>query len=243
MIEFSVWSIYGLRVARGVTADPTCHCGLAGAKGNPATGPGCGAQNNSNIRRIPLYHMETPMPAIDPAPALRSLISAIPDDRLREFVLEVLLDCLTAATTPATPAARRRPRGRPRKQRPTGRPRGRPRKAATADTAPKPATRRRRDPARLAAQRERDARIKRERRAMARTTRQATFPTATAATTPRPQPHRPSSHRRKRCGRTPRCCSRKRPGVPSPSSWGPITPWRWTATAPTHCRPASRKRP
>jgi len=30
-------------------------------------------------------------PAIDPAPALRSLIAAIPNDRLREFTLEILL--------------------------------------------------------------------------------------------------------------------------------------------------------
>jgi hypothetical protein len=99
--------------------------------------------------------------AIDPAPALRSLIAAIPDERLREFVLEVLLAGLPAAPAsarakaPATPApAAKRPRGWPR-----GRPRG-PRKPA--DKA-----------ARLVAQRRRDAEKKRAARAAARSARQA----------------------------------------------------------------------
>ena len=35
-------------------------------------------------------------PAINPAAALWSLIAALPDDRLREFVLEMLLVSLTA---------------------------------------------------------------------------------------------------------------------------------------------------
>jgi len=71
-------------------------------------------------------------PAIDPAPALRSLIAAIPDDRLREFALEILLVTLTAKVpiaraapamaTPSVPG--KRPRGWSR-----GRPRG-PRKSA-----------------------------------------------------------------------------------------------------------------
>ena len=96
------------------------------------------------------------MPVVDPAPALRSLISAMPDDRLREFVLEVLLAGLTAAPAsarakaPATPApAAKRSRGWPR-----GRPRGR---RKPADKA-----------ARLTAQRRRDAEKKREQRAAAR---------------------------------------------------------------------------
>jgi hypothetical protein len=99
---------------------------------------------------------------VDPTPALRSVIAAIPDDRLREFVLEVLLAGLTAAPAsvrakaPATltPQAGTRPRGWPR-----GRPRG-PRKPA--DKA-----------ARLVAQRRRDAEKKRAARAAARAARQA----------------------------------------------------------------------
>jgi hypothetical protein len=38
---------------------------------------------------------------IDPAPALRSLLAAIPDDRLRELTLEILLASLTAAPASA----------------------------------------------------------------------------------------------------------------------------------------------
>jgi hypothetical protein len=63
--------------------------------------------------------MEVPMrqSSINPTPALRSLIAAIPDNRLRELVLEMLLASLTAnAPAPATtmPAPAKRPRGRPR---------------------------------------------------------------------------------------------------------------------------------
>jgi hypothetical protein len=98
---------------------------------------------------------------VDPAPALRSLLAAIPDDRLREFTLEILLASLTAKALPAkalptpTPAATaKRSRGWPR-----GRKRG-PRKPA--DKA-----------ARLVAQRRRDAEKKRAARASARAARQA----------------------------------------------------------------------
>jgi hypothetical protein len=94
---------------------------------------------------------------IDPAVALRSLIAAIPDDRLREFTLEILLATLTAKEPPtkALPApAAKRPRGWPR-----GRPRG-PRNPA--DKA-----------ARLIGQRRRDAEKKRAARAAARAARQA----------------------------------------------------------------------
>jgi hypothetical protein len=91
-------------------------------------------------------------PAIDPAPALRSLIAALPDDRLREFVLEMLLANLTAkAPAPATtmPAPAKRPRGRPRG----------PRKSTLAVAAADE---------KLAQQRQRDAALKREKRAAAR---------------------------------------------------------------------------
>ena len=69
---------------------------------------------------------------IDPAPALRLLIAAVPGDRLRDLVLELLLHgapagasaILAPATTAATdPAPAKRPRGWPK-----GVPRG-PRKA------------------------------------------------------------------------------------------------------------------
>jgi hypothetical protein len=89
-------------------------------------------------------------PSIDPAPALRSLIAAIPDDRLREFALEILLAGLTARTqVTKSPAIATLVAKRPR-----GWPRG-PRKAA--DKA-----------AKLVAQRRRDAEKKREKRAAAR---------------------------------------------------------------------------
>jgi hypothetical protein len=60
-------------------------------------------------------------PAIDPAPALRSLIAAIPDDRLRELVLEILTAPARVTKPPAIVAKRfggwplGKKRGRPRK--------------------------------------------------------------------------------------------------------------------------------
>jgi hypothetical protein len=92
-------------------------------------------------------------PAIDPVPALRSLIAALPDDRLRAFVLEELLATLTTATAPAArddangrkrPSALRKRRldtpapatsaGAGKRGWPRGRPRG-PRKATLAAAA------------------------------------------------------------------------------------------------------------
>jgi hypothetical protein len=84
------------------------------------------------------------------------LIAALPDERLREFVLEILLASLTEkAPAPATtmPAPAKRPRGRPRG----------PRKSTMVAKA---------SDAKLA-QRQRDAALKREKRAAARAARQA----------------------------------------------------------------------
>jgi hypothetical protein len=91
------------------------------------------------------------------------LIAAIPDDRLREFVLEILLASLTApmarpqAAKPSAIVAKR-PLGKKR-----GRPRG-PRKSTLAAAAADE---------KLAQQRQRDAALKREKRAAARASRQA----------------------------------------------------------------------
>jgi hypothetical protein len=89
---------------------------------------------------------------IDPAPALRSLIAAMPDDRLREFTLEILLGGMTAKAlpTPEPAPTARRARGRPR-----GHKSG-PRSPAVIANM------------RLAQQRRRDAEKKREKRAAAR---------------------------------------------------------------------------
>jgi hypothetical protein len=108
--------------------------------------------------------MEVPMrqSSINHAPALRSLISAIPDDRLRELVLEMLLATLTTPVArprePKPPAPAKRPLGKKR-----GRPRG-PRKSTLAAAAADE---------KLAQQRQRDAALKREKRAAARAARQA----------------------------------------------------------------------
>jgi hypothetical protein len=115
-------------------------------------------------------------PAVDPAPALRSLIGAIPDDRLRELVLEMLLASLTAKAPIAHAEGRKRPdappiaAAAPAKQRgwPLGKPRG-PRKATEKATKTKVDE----AEAKLAQQRQRDAAKKREKRAAARAVRQA----------------------------------------------------------------------
>jgi hypothetical protein len=92
------------------------------------------------------------------------LIAALPDEHLREFVLEVLLASLTAppqVTKPPAIVAKRPPGWRLGKKR--GRPRG-PRKSTLAAAAADE---------KLAQQRQRDAALKREKRAAARTARQA----------------------------------------------------------------------
>jgi hypothetical protein len=105
--------------------------------------------------------MRQPATSIDPAPALRSLIAAMPDDRLREFTLGILLDGLTAKAlpTPAPEPPAKRSRGRPRARSP-GRKQG-PRSPAVVANM------------RLAQQRRRDAEKKRAARAAARAARQA----------------------------------------------------------------------